>query len=201
MSIASNLKRIQIVKNNSAVNEQSEWISRFLKKAYEISKSDDPKAQNYSEKNLDLLNHLSFDLLAIDDNIIAFCGIYNGHRFPTGVFRILNRCYVAPDHRVKKLGNFSQLNSQKLLPIQLQEFQQEIKLGFASREGINGHLFLEKWSSLQKNLHWTVSDHLYHVAPQSNKSTAFQHICYYGDPSYLKNIHHISPAVWKARYL
>lgn len=201
MSQALNIKRIQIIKNNRAVNEQSYWLSCFLKKAHEISKSDDPKAQNYTEKNLDLFNHLSFDLLTLENTIIAFCGVYNGNRFPTGVFRILNRCYVHTDHRSKKLGTFSQLNSQLLLPLQLQEFQDQIKLGFASREGINGRLFLEKWSALQLNRKWSTSDHLYHVAPQSDESTAFQYICYHGDSSYLDKMNYTSISEWKARYL
>lgn len=194
-------KRINIVHNHKFTAENLEWRDKLEKLSHKIQLSLDKKKANYSLEKIDLLGHLTFDLLTLEDQIVSFCGLYSGNRFQPGVYRALNRCYVFPQARTKKIGNFSNLNSTYLLPLQLIEFSDAIKFCFISREGKRGNLFLQKWQKLIKTSeHWSISNNLIHVAPHSQKSSAYQYICYKGPSHFLNGFHQISPREWETRY-
>lgn len=144
----------------------------------EISNGSDRLAHNYSLKNMDLPGHLSFDVL-IDkhNNIISFSGVYNGGRYPEGVYRILNRTWVAKEARVSH-GSFKYLTSKYILPAQLKNFSADLKLIFVSRANTAGRLFLKKWQSRQNpEENWQVSENLVQVVPGVHKKSCFQYIC------------------------
>jgi hypothetical protein len=134
---------------------------------------------NYTCEGLDLENHLTFDAL-IDESgrVVTFCGVYNGGRYPEGVFRLLNRTYVHPDYRV---GNrrFPGITSKWIVPRQLELFRHRIRFGFISREGIGARHFMNRWvKSHAPDPGWRVSQRLAHVSPRGRKKNAFQYIAY-----------------------
>ncbi len=194
-------QRVQIVQNHLLVPSQSIWVERFLNLLEKIQQSSDKKKDNYSYKKLDLLGHLSFDLLTLDEQIIAFCGLYSGGRYPSGAYRILNRCYVAPEFRTNKWRSFSDLNSRFLLNLQLAEYQNEVCFPFVSREGLHGGKFLEHWSrNNAPGKNWIVSNDMIHVVPKSHESSAYQFICYQSSSDFINHFNKITVDEWISRY-
>lgn len=183
------------------MEDQQPWLARFKILLSQISSGNDKKKNNYTLEKIDLAGHLSFDLLTLDEKIIAFCGVYSGGRFPPGAFRILNRCYVVPEFRTKKLGRFADLNSKHLLNHQLQEHAAEIQFPFVSREGPDGEKFLRQWASQNAPTDdWVVSEDMIHVVPKSTDASAFQFICYRQPQKHLQLFDRISANEWKSRY-
>ena len=154
------------------------YFDKLVSLLNQISKSDDRLAANYSIESVQLDKHLSFDLLADpEDKIISFAGVFSGGRYPEGVYRVLNRTWVAPEHRVDH-GKFKYLTSKFILNQQLQVLEKRLKLVFVSRERPTGGLFLEKWrrSRTDSDL-WTVSEDLVQVVPDVEKKSCYQFIC------------------------
>jgi hypothetical protein len=150
-----------------------------------IAEGDDRRKINYSGKRLDLENHLAFDLLldAASEEVLAFCGVYNGGRYPKGVFRVLNRVYVHPKFRNPK-GLFEALGkqtllSQTLLPFHLWKYSDEIKTAFVSREAPLGRHFLKRWLlNNAPDQNWQMKNDLVHVAPGGKDQSCFQFVVY-----------------------
>jgi hypothetical protein len=203
MSATSEFKphRVQLVNRYKFVQENSLWLERLYTLLGHITASKDKKKNNYSLEYIDLLGHLSFDILTWKDQIIAFCGVYSGGRYPAGSFRVLNRCYVTPEFRTKNLGRFSALNSQYLLSEQLAEFSEEIEFPFISREGLLGYHFLKKWADkFSPGKSWLVSEEMIHLVPHSSDSPAYQHISYPPHADHLKFFKKISRNDWQKLY-
>lgn len=59
--------------------------------------------RNYQPEFLKIEDHLIFSALVDNQEILAFSGIYNGGRYPEGVYRILNRLFVSPVFRRRHL--------------------------------------------------------------------------------------------------
>lgn len=192
-------QRIQLINRYEYVKENSHWLEKLYKLIDKITASNDKKRENYSLKNIDLLGHLSFDLLVWRNEVISFCGVYSGGRYPKGAFRVLNRCYVVPEFRSKEIGGFSALNSQYLLREQLADFASDIEFPFISREGHLGYYFLKKWAEqYSPGKSWQVSDDVIHLVPTSSEFSAYQYICYPHKSSHLQNFKKISPSDWRA---
>ena len=137
-------KVINVIDNGKTV---SEWITPLEKLLEKISSGADRLAKNYSLQNMNLQDHLSFDILVNEKNeIISFAGVYNGGRFPEGVYRVLNRTWVHEDYRVQH-GAFAYLTSKYILPVQCERLRAKLKLVFVSRERLTGRRFLLKWAS------------------------------------------------------
>ena len=116
--------------------------------------------------------------MAADNEIVSFAGVYNGGRYPEGVYRILNRTWVAESFRVKD-GAFPFLSSKYILPVQLENLQSELKIIFVSREKPSGRLFLKRWRENQPDpSDWVLSEKMIQVVPEVYKRSCFQHICY-----------------------
>ena len=156
----------------------SEWIVPLETLLHKISKSSDRLALNYSLENMSLKEHLSFDILLNQVNeIISFAGVYNGGRYPEGVYRILNRTWVREDYRVKH-GAFAYLTSKYILPAQFERLKNKLKVVFVSRERLTGRRFLLKWVQHQPDFSvWTVSDQFVQVVPGIEKKSCYQYIC------------------------
>ncbi len=108
------------------------WEGKLYDFCQRFASSDrEEKYLNYTPEGLDLTGHLTFDALVVEDEIVSFCGIYNGGRYPRGVYRILNRSFTRPDYRSSGLG-VRLLNSQFLVPIQIQNYVSQIDLAFVS---------------------------------------------------------------------
>ena len=142
----------------------SEWMGRFRDFLKSIETGTDPKRFNYTEKKLDLPGHLAFDLLVNSkEEIVTFCGIFNGGRYPKGVFRVINRVYVAPQYRVAH-GRFPFLASNYLFPVQMHEWGSRIKLAFISREHPKSRNYLKKWvRQFAPEPGWQVTDDMVNV--------------------------------------
>jgi hypothetical protein len=166
---------INIINNGQVV---SEWITPLEKLLQKISSGEDRLAQNYSLQNMKLAEHLSFDILLNEKNeIISFAGVYNGGRYPEGVYRVLNRTWVHEDYRVSH-GAFLYLTSKCILPVQLERLKSELKLVFVSRERLTGRRFLHKWVQHQEQPElWKVSEDLVQVVPNVEKKSCYQYIC------------------------
>ena len=170
------LRVVNAVKNGLI---SAEWRGPLLKLLDGISRSPHRMAHNYLLENLDLAGHLSFDLLVNDKNeIVSFAGVYNGGRYPDGVFRILNRTWVAESLRVRH-GAFPFLTSRLILPVQLANLAKELKLVFVSRDRPSAKYFLRKWRMHQPDPEqWQISEKMVHVVPEVDKAGCFQYICY-----------------------
>ena len=138
---------------------------------------------NYKIQKLDLESHLCFDLLLDSDSgeIVGGAGVFNGGRYPDGVYRVLNRSFIMPKFRTK--GLFPLLNTRHLLVKQLKDYRQDIKLAFVSRQGRNGAGFLTWWTKKFGALNesapkWTVEHDFVHVAPGSNRQSGFHNIAW-----------------------
>ena len=168
-------KVINVIDNGKIV---SEWITPLEKLLQKISSGSDRLAQNYSLENMKLSEHLSFDLLVNDENqIISFAGVYNGGRYPEGVYRVLNRTWVREDYRVSH-GAFAYLTSKYILPVQLQRLASKLKMVFVSRERLTGRRFLLKWAQHQPKADlWSVSENFVQVVPNVEKKSCYQYIC------------------------
>ncbi len=191
--------RLRIVNVVTRGQISSEWSEPLEILFDRISRSKDRLAENYKLKNVDLSGHLTFDLL-VDDNekIISFAGIYNGGRYPEGVYRILNRTWTCESHRVSH-GAFPFLASKLILPNQLLRHAADLKLIFLSRQEAKGRLFLKRWVRHQTDAQsWEISNSFVQVAPESMKKSAFHHICF----QKLKPIEwsplNVDESVWKS---
>lgn len=133
--------------------------------------------ENYSPKNLDIENHLIFSCLKYEHSIIAFCGIYNGSRYPEGVYRILNRSFIIPQKRT--LGIYDCFLSKHIVHEQLRLTQHLLGTLFISRPGRSSKTFLEFWKAncAPRHLEWSISERFVHVAPRGEKRDCYQYIC------------------------
>ena len=169
------LRVVNAVKNGVF---SSEWQEPLLKLLEGISQSPHRLAGNYHPENMDLAGHLSFDLLVTrEGEIVSFAGVYNGGRYPEGVFRILNRTWVADSLRVQH-GAFPFLTSGLILPVQLANLADDLKLIFVSREKPAAKHFLRKWRARQAEpAQWQISGKMVQVVPDVDKASCFQYIC------------------------
>ena len=155
------------------------WENRIQEHCKAHLEASHPLFHNYTPQGLDLAGHLTFDVLVdSQENLVTFCGVYSGGRFPPGVFRVLNRTYVAPEYRGGQ-KKFAGLTSKFILPHQLNQFKDEIALAFVSREHLKARHFLRRWvreNAPQKD--WQVSSDLIHVAPKSLKKSAYQYVAF-----------------------
>lgn len=155
-----------------------------------------PLRANYTPANLDIESHLIFSCVTENSSIIAFCGIYNGGRYPTGVYRILNRSFIASQGRT--LGLYDCFLSRHILPEQLSRTKHLLDTIFVSRPGLSGKPFLEFWKThcAPKDLQWSISTERVHVAPRGVKRDCYQYICSTGlrKPSWVPQT--ISESEW-----
>lgn len=134
---------------------------------------------NYTPEGLDVLGHLVFSVLKRKDEIVACCGIYNGGRYPPGVFRVLNRSFISPQQR-RTSGLYDCQLSKLILSSQLVLCRDDLKLIFVSREGMFASRFLDFWlrNCAPAGFHWQKSSRLVHVAPRGENRGCYQYICY-----------------------
>jgi hypothetical protein len=154
------------------------YLPKFKNYIETILASQDPLRENYSEARLDLPGHLSFDIMEDEGKIIAFAGIYNGGRYPKGVYRIFNRLYLDPAVRSRHSTwpNFGFHNTvaRQVFPM----YEHAFKTIFTSRQGVNGRAILLKWVELfapKYETEWVVSDNFVKVAPGNSKNS-YQYI-------------------------
>lgn len=170
----SNWIRINVCKKGEV---DLKWRARLEVVLNKIAQQD-AKGSNYTSVSFDLSGHLTYDILFDTDNdqIVAGCGIYRKPDYPRGVYRILNRTFVAPEYRSTK-PPYPAYESRLLLPHQLQEFADEIAVAFVSRNGRGAYRFLQYWADeLAPSDGWSVSSGFVHVAPDGWNQKCFQYI-------------------------
>jgi hypothetical protein len=187
-------RRIIIKRPNFFDKEWSDKIIKYLSEAPDFAFSG--KIDNY-RKRLNIEEHFAFDLIiGPNEEIITFCGIYNNGRYPDGVFRILNRTFVAPEYRYH-LKKFSGITSQLILKEQLQELASDLKYIFISREGVRADQFLNFWV---KNFapvgDWEVSKEYVQVVPGCMKKSCFHLIAFRKGSDINWNPQRISKEKW-----
>lgn len=175
------MKLRKIVHNYTMIiDEYTDIFARFLET---IPEYNDKLAENYTPQALMLTKHLSFDCLFSQDNeVVAFCGVFNNGRYPDEVQRILNRTYINPKFRNYTLSGPGPIWSctQHIVPYQLQQY--DIKTAFVSVEGRKGKSFLQRWiqRAPSRDSEWKLSKRLYQVSDARNKG-CYQYIAYSGD--------------------
>lgn len=147
-------------------------------------------------QRLELDKHEQFDLIINNENkdIMAWCGLFNGGRYPNGVFRIMNRLYINNDYRSKYFNPFTRI----LYWAQRYRSRDKIKLLFLSREGEKGKRLVQNWVKRGASENgWKVSDDLIKVANGADKSS-YQFIAYkFFDNKLIWNPPFISLSEWK----
>lgn len=173
--MTSKFRVVNVISDGQIV---SEWYSKLETLLAKISSSSDRLAANYDLNRMDLSGHLSFDVLVnSNDSIVSFAGVYNGNRYPEGIYRVLNRTWVAEELRVKH-GAFPMITSKLILPQQLERFRDRMKVIFVSRQRLSGRLFLEHWRQRQScSEDWKVSSTLVQIVPDVEKKSCYQFIC------------------------
>ena len=194
MRIDKPFQRIQLVRFGKILNTPYDETFKFLLK--KIENGSDRLNKNYTFQKLDLKGHLTFDLLVSEGHIVAFSGIYNGDRYPKGIYRVLNRTYVTPEFRSKSI--FDGLNSKYLLPLQLEEFKGYLDIIFVSRQGMRGKHFLRKWIKTCAPLGtWLIPEEFIQVA-NGISSDCFQNVAILKiDPKKFWSLRTISVSDWK----
>jgi len=174
------MKIIKVIDHGQfIINDYSDILFDEIDK---LAKSDDKLADNYKMENLQLRKHLSFDAAFTNNNeLIAFCGIFNGGRYPDGIYRILNRTYVSPKFRIKGLrGGF--FCTKNILTHQLNQYKDLISTAFVSVEELKGKSYLTAWIANAppfNNSKWILSDGFVQVSNAHNKG-CYQYIAYNG---------------------
>lgn len=190
------LRHIQIVDNGRIVCEPH-WLKRVEAEAQKMSESGHKFAANYCPKRLQLESHLSFDALVLGDEIVTWAGLYNGGRFPPGVFRIMNRLYMNPKFRSPTCA-YRPYARIKILPFQMEHYKDQIKRLILSREGSNAPYFLRRWVKYNApDDGWQISEQMVQVAP-AEKRSCFQFIAYkdYADVDWTPRA--VTPSQWES---
>jgi hypothetical protein len=152
------------------------FYEKFLLLLEELSLSNDKRKENYSLESLDLKNHMSFDLLVDDKNIVCFSGLYNRPGWGEGIVRSSNRTFVNPKYRTKMYSFF---NPQFIVPLQVKFHEHEINLVFNSREHYKAEFYFKKAKDKVEFYNdWIIHPGMVHVVPKSNKKSAYQKIMY-----------------------
>jgi hypothetical protein len=150
----------------------------LLKKIFDLlSSSNDKRLENYTYKNLDLENHLSFDALTTDDNeIICFSGLYSRPGWGEGIYRSSNRTFVNPKFRNKFYDFY---NPKYIVPHQVTTHRDKIKIVFNSREHYKSEFYFKKAKNEVEFYHdWIVMDGMIRVVPVSYKKSAYQKVMF-----------------------
>jgi hypothetical protein len=173
MSNDAVFRHITLIDNNKLIADLK-YLEALKIECKKIESSDDKYASNYSFERLDIYGHKAFDLLIDnDDNIAGWCGLYNGGRYPEGVFRIMNRLYIRPDCR----SNYFSPITRALYENQRKRHEDSIKMLFLSRNEKKGRLHVMKWARDCGEKGWSVSDNLIKVA-NCEKRACYQYIAY-----------------------
>lgn len=171
-------RKLQVINVSNLGKVNSFWADKLYSFCEKYAhKKIEPKWENYTPVSLDLENHLTFDILSIDGEILSFCGIYNGGRYPNGVYRILNRAFINPKYRSPGMS-LRLLNSRYLVPGQLLQHQHQIDFAFLSLQELNLKRVLPKivaQINTGNNWQWFFPDELYQVAPFEIQP-CYQHI-------------------------
>jgi hypothetical protein len=190
---AQNFKIVNVV-SHGVVDGQG--AMRLGKEIQKILDGTDKKKSNYNLESIDLEGHLEFDLLVdAHEQLVTFCGIYSGNRYPEGVYRILNRTYVAPAYRAQVFAGYA---SRFLLPAQLERCGGALKFAFVSREHHKAKYFLSHWvECLAPDRSWTLSDVMVQVQPKAFTRECFQFIAYRSfSKDFTFNTSYVKPEEW-----
>lgn len=170
----NNFKKIRLVYNNEIL----EW--KYLYQLEEFSKnSNDLYKENYFIKNLQAEKHLALDCLVDShDKIFALSGVFNGGRYPQGVYRVLNRLWARKDLRT---GQWSPFLTKSFLKDHLFEFNDIFRIVFVSIQGEKGKRFLNNyWKSKEApkwGQGWKFYPKIVKVAP-CNKKSCHQYVIF-----------------------
>lgn len=148
-----------------------------------VEDSVDQKKNNYTLTNLDLENHLSYDMLVNDqDGVICFSGIYKRPPskyvpgWPDGFYRICNRTYVNPAFRTSMYQFF---NPNIIGEQQIRENADLIRFAFISREKPKAkYTFIKMKNSFPYYSDWTVHPLMVQVVPTVEKKSAYHRVFY-----------------------
>lgn len=171
---------LKIIEIKTTLSIDSKWDEKLFNFFSTLASELGPKWENYTKRNFDLEGHLSYSILLHQGEIVTGCGIYNGGRYPAGIYRIMNRVFVSPEFRTFH-KNYPYLATKYLINGQLEKGEDSIKCYFTSREGENGHYFLKHWIQNNEEIlvkDWIVSDRLYHVAPNGENQSCYQYIAF-----------------------
>ncbi|MCJ8277221.1 MAG: hypothetical protein HRT44_03830 [Bdellovibrionales bacterium] len=150
-------------------------LDKVRSKCKTIAEGTDKYALNYQFHKLELKRHKAFDLLLNQEGEIAgWCGLFNGGRYPDGVFRIMNRLYLDPKYRKPFFAPYTR----QLYFQQKERCADSIKLLFLSRNELKGKYHVKRWAKYNSGEEgWKVSDQLVKVA-KGEDQMSYQYIAY-----------------------
>lgn len=172
--LLNNSKKVRLAYKGEVYNQ------KYINQLQEFTQnSNDIYKDNYTIKNLHLKEHLALDCLVdSNDKIFALAGIFNGGRYPNGVYRVLNRLWARDDIRT---GQWSPFLTQMFLLDHLIEFNKILDVAFISIQGLKGKRFLNNyWLNKQApkwGTGWKMYPKIVKVAP-SNKKSGYQYVVY-----------------------
>lgn len=175
MRESPDFKHIIIRDQNRWAHSDPSLIELIRNECDFIRRSQDRFAKNYTFERLDLPRHHAFDLLLDPEGQIAgWCGLYNGGRYPDGVFRIMNRLYLHPRYR----NTFFKPYTRQLYFDQVRRHRSVIRALFLSRNSLKGLYHVRRWVKYGAGEPgWEVSPGLVKVAP-CEKKVCYQYIAF-----------------------
>jgi hypothetical protein len=170
----SELKLIHVASQGQLICEQH-YVDMIQHECQKILASGHRLAANYSWDNLQVREHQNFDMLLHGDEIVTWCGLYNGLRYPAGVFRIMNRLYLNPLYRQALYPAYAR---DMIYPYQLAQNVDKIKVLFLSRDDIKGKFHLKRWVKYHcGEPGWRVSKNMVQVS-DCRKRSCYQYIAF-----------------------
>lgn len=163
-----------VIENGELVGS-ADILEKIRLECSKISKSGDKYAANYSFEHLELFKHKAFDVLVDSSGeLVGWCGLFNGGRYPEGVFRIMNRLYLRPEYR----SSFFKPITRELYRRQVGRHRAGIRMLFLSRNELKGKYHLKRWIKYGAGEEgWKLSDGLVQVSP-THRQPGFQYIAY-----------------------
>ena len=169
-------EQVTLIDKGVWVADRSFYYPLIDAESKKILASGDKYSENYSMKRLELDKHQAFDLLILKatGELVGWCGLFNGNRYPEGVYRIMNRLYLNPHYR----SHYFKPYTRTLYFDQIKRNRDVIKLLFLSRNGLKARFHLKHWVKYgcgEKD--WKISQNLIKVANAENQM-CYQYIAY-----------------------
>jgi len=170
----ASLRLINVARDRRIICDQHH-VDLIKAECERIASGDDRLASNYSWDNLHVSEHESFDLLMHGDDIVTWCGLFNGGRYSEGVYRIMNRLYLNPRFRDSLYPAYAR---ELIYPYQRQQHVDKIKLLFLSRQDIKGKYHLKRWIKYHcSETGWRLSKKMVQVSDCQQRS-CYQYIAF-----------------------
>lgn len=160
-----------------SLKDKDFWIYDFNKKIDQILKSNDPKKDNYNNKNFNLNDLNEISIIYMENELICFSSVWTKKYYPYNTFRILNRAWKDPSIRWRKPAYY--VLSDLMVKHQIEACKKiNADYAFISTEG-NRKLWLKKWvmEANKQGFNFKQIDGMAKVC-DGEKSKCYQNVAY-----------------------